>query len=193
MKTVRNTIVFGSILFFINWLLNTIILKILESFNIDSIYDSSMVLYTIIMLGLGTIIFLVAFMITKKIVSMKLQIDYQDAKKMLLSIVVIFLLMNIIKFGALYYNSIQIEEELNQTISEIQELKNDKGYKLLNKSEKNNIDTLYKTYVEGRTQILEIENEKRNIYVISFIFDSVARILCWYVFGLYLYRRQQIV
>ena len=188
-KTIRNVVIFGIILYIINFGLNFAVDKIFTLFNLDTLYDTNIVLYGIITMGLGIILFLIAMIITKKIVSIKLKIYYEDAKKMLLILLIIFLIINVVKLILYYNNSFKLEEELNNLVNSVEEAKKSEGYKYFDEGEKQMVENLYKIYTDGKDELLELQKQKLDLYIIQCISNVVLYVVCLYAFGLYLYRK----
>lgn len=189
LKNVRNIVVFGIILYIVNFILNFIVDKIFNLINLDNLYDTNMILYTIITMGIGIILYLIAMIITKKLFSIKIKIHYKEAKKMLLILLIIFLIIEMATFINSYYSSIKVEEEINNMMSEFEQLKASDEYKSIEKSTRDMADSIYKIYSEGKDEILKLEEEKRNIMGTKLIANIFLYIICLYFFGLFLYRK----
>lgn len=187
-KNIRNVVVFGIILYVINYALNFIIDKICDLCGLDSLYDINIVIYAIITIGLGIILYLIAMVMTKKIMSIKLKLYYEEAKRMLLILLIIFLTLSVIEFFFTFNSSLKVEKELNATIAKLEEIRTNKDYKLYDKSTRNTVESMYEMYIKGKDQILELENQKRTLNVVELISDVFLYMVCLYAFGLFLYR-----
>ena len=128
-------------------------------------------------------------LITKKIVSIKIKIDYEEAKKMLLILLIIFFIVNVITFIVSYNKTIKEEEKLNSTISELETLRESKEYKKFDKSTKETVESMYKIYVENKDEILELENQRKTLIAVELISNIFLYVVCLYAFGLFLYRK----
>ena len=187
-KNIRNVVVFGIILYVINYALNFIIDKICDLCGLDSLYDINIVIYAIITIGLGIILYLIAMVMTKKIMSIKLKLYYEEAKRMLLILLIIFLTLSVIEFFFTFNSSLKVEKELNATIAKLEEIRTNKDYKLYDKSTRNTVESMYEMYIKGKDQILELENQKRTLNVVELISDVFLYMVCLYAFGLFLSR-----
>ena len=184
-KIIRNVVVFGIIYYTISCGLNLIVDKILNLFSFDGLYDTHIILCSII------IIHLIAMIVTKKIVSIKIKIYYEEAKRMLLILLIIFLIINVVTFILSYNYSLKIEKGLNDLINSVEEVKISDEYKYFNEKEKQNIDNLYKIYTEGKEEMMELEKQRLNLNIIKSISKVFLYVVCLYAFGLFLYRKDK--
>lgn len=81
MKILRNTIVFGIILFLFNYVFAFVFNKVTKIYGFNELLDSNFALSTIITALVGIIIYLVSMILTKQIVSLKFKINYAEAKR----------------------------------------------------------------------------------------------------------------
>ena len=190
LKIIRNVVIFGIVLYVINFILNFVADKLFSFFDLDSLYDINIILYAIITMGIGIIIYIIAMILTKKLISIKIKIYYEEAKKMLLILLILFLIITVGKCFISYNSSLKIEEELYNMIEKLEETKSSKEYKTVSKSTKDTFNSMYKMYVEGKDEILELENQKRTLIVVRLISDTFLYIACLYGFGLFLYRKE---
>ena len=188
-KTIRNVVIFGIILYIINIGLNFILDKILSLFNLDALYDTNIILYGIVIMVLGVILYLIAMIITKKIVSIKIKINYEEAKKMLLILLIIFLIKTVVEFVLVYNNVLEQEKELNNAINSLEEVRTSEGYKYFSKEEKQSMNKIYNAYTEGKEEIIELNKQRLDSNIIYSIETVFIYIVCLYAFGLYLYRK----
>ena len=187
---IKNVVIFGVILWVINFSLNFVVEKIFDFFKLDSLYDTNMLLYGILTIVIGTIIYLIAVLATKKIVSLKLKINYEEAKKMLKVLVLIFFILNSVRTVVSYCSSLNLEEKLNNAISQLKEAKSSEKFQQMDETAKDTMNAMYKIYVDGSDKIINLENQRRNIIVVQWLSNTFIYIVCLYGFASFLYRKK---
>ena len=188
LKTIRDTIIVGVILYAIYWLLDYIVGEIDVNLLVE-IYEMSSILYAIFSLFITIIIYTISVFISQKICKKILKIKYDEAKKILLILLIIFIIIGVVQFILSYQESINMEKDLDTVYNTIQQSKSEQVYKQLNKKEKKEVDELYNKYNENKEDIMNLIKQNTTIDIVTLLDIVISNIVCLYIFGRFLFKR----
>lgn len=197
-KIIRNIFVFGIILYVINYALNFIIDKILELVDFSALYDINAILYTIVILVMEVIVYLISMVITKKIISLKIKIkiNYEEAKKMLFFLLIIVIVITcvevVVEYISLQNTFSEMEQQFNDQLSEMEEFKSSDEFELIDESTQEEFISSYESYNDYINEMKEFI-EQRNIFnIFKVIYYILMYSVCLYGFGLFIYRKENL-
>lgn len=195
-KTIRNVVVFGIILSLICFILTILVSKLWSLVILGVFDDRDSVAYVIIALATCVIVYCISMIITKKIFSIKIKLDYKEAKKMLLIILIILLTIVAVKFILVcidYYKFyVNLDNNLSAAVESSEKAITSEGYGYMSEEEQQTFDELHKSYAEEKESLIKLQKELMRTEIAQTFVGASSYIFGIYIFGLFLYKKESV-
>ena len=195
-KTIRNVVIFGIILAVVCFILTILVSKLWGLVILSVMGNTNSVAYVIIALATCVIVYCISMIITKKIFSIKIKLDYKEAKKMLLIILIILLTIVSVKFIIVcidYYKFyMNLDNNLNAAIESSKKAITSEGYSYMSEEEQETFDELHKSYSEEKESLIKLEKELMRNEIAQALVGAFSYIFGIYIFGLFLYKKESV-